>query len=563
MPISSSRSSSNRWFVALTISLALIPLLFLLFFYFYPLVRILQVSFTQPPQEGGRSILATLQQAFFWKVLWFTLWQAAASTALTLVLGLPLAYVFSHYEFPGKSVMRALTAIPFVMPTVVVAVAFSTLLGNNGLLNNALQSLLHLQQPPIRIEQTVWIILMAHVFYNVSVIIRSVGGFWSNLNPHLSQAASVLGASRGRAFQTITLPLLMPSITASSLLVFLFCFTSFGVVLILGGLQFATLEVEIYRQAVSLFNLRVAAFLSIVQLIITFTVMAVYTKLQERTAVPLNLQPQRRTAQRAATIRHRTIIAASMMITVLLLVAPLLALVVQSFTLGQQGLTFQYYAELGVNRRNSAFFVNPLVAVRNSLLFASITVTWSLALGGISAYVLARPNKRITGILDPIFLLPLGTSAVTLGYGYIISMGALRTSFWIIPVAHSLIAMPFVVRTVLPVLRGLDPRLREAALTLGASPLRSWQEVDLPILSRTLAVAAAFAFTISLGEFGATLLVSRPDLPTIPVVIYRALGQPGMLNYGQALAMSTILMSIAALGLFAIERFRFRDIGEF
>jgi thiamine transport system permease protein len=196
-------------------------------------------------------------------------------------------------------------------------------------------------------------------------------------------------------------------------------------------------------------------------------------------------------------------------------------------------------------------------------MFASITVIWSLFLGTISAYLLANPERRLSAILDPIFLLPLGTSAVTLGYGYILSMGALRTSFWLVPVAHTLIAMPFVVRSILPTLRGMDPKLREAANTLGASPARSWREVDLPILSRTLAVAAAFAFTISLGEFGATLLVSRPDLPTMPVVIYRALGQPGLLNYGQALAMSTILMAIAALGLIAIERFRFKGIGEF
>ncbi len=558
------RNSRNKSGISvLLVALAILPLLFLIVFYFYPLINILRVSFTGPLRSGERSVLATVQQPFFWRVLWFTFWQATASTLLTLLLGMPLAYAFSHYDFPGKSIMRALTAIPFVMPTIVVAVAFSTLLGSNGLLNQQLQSILNLSQPPIRIERTIWIILLAHAFYNVSVIIRTVGGFWSNLSPTLREAATILGASKRKSFMEITLPLLLPSITAGSLLVFLFCFTSFGVVLILGGLRFATMEVEIYRQAVSLFNLRVAAFLSVVQLAITFTVMSIYTRLQARTAVPLQLQPQKQTARKPKGLVQGTMIAALMAITIVLLVAPLLALVIQSFTLGGQGVTAQYYRSLLVNQRNSAFFVNPMVAVRNSLTFASIVVVWSLLLGIISAYMLARPNRKLVTFLDPIFLLPLGTSAVTLGYGYIISMGALRTSFWIVPAAHTLIAIPFVVRTMLPVLRGMDPRLREAALTLGASPVQSWKEVDLPILSRTMAVAAAFAFTISLGEFGATLLVSRPDLPTIPVVIYRALGQPGLLNYGQALAMSTILMSIAAIGLFVIEQFRFGDIGEF
>ncbi len=543
--------------------LALIPALFLALFYFYPLAAIVRVGFAgaMGVQSGG--IGDVVRQPFFWHLLWFTTWQAVASTALTLAVGLPLAYVFAHNEFAGKSLLRALTTIPFVMPTVVVAVAFTSLLGDRGLINQWLQSLFGLERPPLNLEQTIWIILLAHAFYNVSVIVRTVGGFWANLNPTISEAASVLGASGLRLFRTVTLPLLMPSITAAALLVFLFCFTSFGVVLILGGLRFATLEVEIYRQAVSLFNLRVAAFLSLVQMAITFSIMSVYTRLQARTSIPLDMRPRQTTARRPITPADRLIVAGSAAFMLLVLLAPLLALLWQSVSLGGEGLTLDYYRELALNRRQSAFYVNPLTAVRNSLFFALVTVAFSLLLGAIGAYLLARPRSRLSAVLDPVFLLPLGTSAVTLGYGYIIAMGALRTSIWLVPLAHTLIAMPFVVRTVLPALRGIDPRLRESAQVMGASPGRTWREVDAPILARTLAVGAAFAFTISLGEFGATLLVSRPDLPTMPVVIYRALGQPGLLNFGQALAMSTILMLVSAAGLLAIERFRFQDIGEF
>ena len=160
-------------------------------------------------------------------------------------------------------------------------------------------------------------------------------------------------------------------------------------------------------------------------------------------------------------------------------------------------------------------------------------------------------------------MLPLGTSAVTLGLGYILAMGPLRTSLWLVPVAHTLIAAPFVLRTFLPSLRSLDPRLRESAAVLGAGPIRTWFEIDVPMLFRAVLVAATFAFTISLGEFGATLLITRPDVPTMPIVIYRALGRPGVINYGQALAMSTILMVVSAASLLIIERFRIGDIGEF
>ncbi len=536
-----------------------LPLIFLGLFFFYPLARILGVSFGADGRLTLAAIGETVAQPFFWRVLWFTTWQAAASTGLTLILGLPLAYVFARYAFPGKALLRALTTIPFVMPTVVVAVAFTALIGENGLLNNWLQLGLGLDGPPIRLMDTVWIILIAHAFYNVSVVLRTVGSFWANLNPRLEEAAAVLGAGPRRLFWEITLPLLMPSIIAAGLLVFLFCFTSFGVVLILGGLGFATLEVEIYRQAVSYFNLPVAGFLALVQMALTFAVMAVYTRMQSRASLPVEMRPQSITARRASTVGQRLFVGLSLAAMLVILLSPLLALAWRSVTLGGDGLTFAYFRALAENPRQSAFFVPPLQAVRNSLLYAGATVVLSLFLGVISAYLLARRRSRISAILDPIFLLPLGTSAVTLGFGYIIAMGSLRTSLILVPIAHTLIATPFVVRTLLPALRGLDPTLREAGAMLGANPIRVWWEVDVPLLWRAMLVGAVFAFTISLGEFGASLLITRPDMPTMPVVIYRALSRPGLVNYGQALAMSTLLMVVSAAGILLIERFRVDD----
>jgi thiamine transport system permease protein len=174
---------------------------------------------------------------------------------------------------------------------------------------------------------------------------------------------------------------------------------------------------------------------------------------------------------------------------------------------------------------------------------------------------------RASALLEPLVLLPLGASAVTLGIGYILTMGRppldLRASPALVPIAHTLVAFPFVVRTLLPVMRGINPDWREAAAILGASPGSVWREVDLPIIGRALLVAALFAFTVSMGEFGATLLIARPEFPTMPLVIYRLLGQPGALNYGQALAMSTLLMLVCAIAFALIERFRVGQVGEF
>jgi thiamine transport system permease protein len=250
---------------------------------------------------------------------------------------------------------------------------------------------------------------------------------------------------------------------------------------------------------------------------------------------------------------------------------PLLALVERSFTLGGE-FTLSYYTQLAVNERGSLLHVPPLQAIINSLSFAASSVLLALGLGLMSATLLARPTRqpglqRLQALLDPLLMIPLGTSAVTLGFGFIIALDEpplnLRTSPWLIPLAHTLVAFPFVVRSLLPALRGIKPSLREAAAVLGANPLRVWREVELPIVGRALLVGAVFAFTISLGEFGATALIARPQTPTMPVAIFRFLGQPGLLNYGQALAMSTILMVVCAVGMLAIERFRVGEIGEF
>jgi thiamine transport system permease protein len=180
------------------------------------------------------------------------------------------------------------------------------------------------------------------------------------------------------------------------------------------------------------------------------------------------------------------------------------------------------------------------------------------------------PRSRVwrwTRLLDTLVLLPLCTSAVIVGFGFLITLDHppidLRTSPALIPIAHALVATPFVVWTMVPLLRSIDPRLREAAAMLGAPPSRVWREVDLPIVARAVLVAAAFAFAISLGEFGATVFIARPDYPTLPIVIYRLLGKPGVLNFGQAMAASVILMLVTGGAVLLIERFRAGSVGEF
>ena len=296
--------------------------------------------------------------------------------------------------------------------------------------------------------------------------------------------------------------------------------------------------------------------------------MVVYTRTQARLSVPLEFQPRRVTQRRPRTWRARLLLIVNLALMLTLLVAPLLALVERSLSVGTGGgYSLHYYHQLSYSRRDSILFVPPWEAIRNSVAFGAATVIIALTLGTLAASLLAQPQSRLARWLDPLFMLPLATSAVTLGFGFIIALDKpplnLRASPVLVPLAHTLVALPFVVRSLLPVLRGIQPSLREVAAILGASPWRVWREVDLPLVARAMLVGAVFAFTVSLGEFGATVLIARPQYPTLPVAIYRFLRQPGAVNYGQAMAMSSLLMLVCAAGFLAIERFRVGDVGEF
>ena len=534
-------------------------LVFLGIFYFYPLAAIFGLSFSGQETGGSGSLAKLVSTGYYAGVLWFTTWQALLSTLLTLLLALPGAYVFANFDFRGKELIQSLTTIPFVLPTLVVAAAFESLLGRGGLLNTALMRIFDLPEPVICISQTVWFFLLAHVFYNYTVVLRIVGGFWARLPKDLTAAARMLGASPARVFLQVTLPLLGPSILAASLLVFVFCFTSFGVVLILGGPSLATVEVEIYRQAVQLFNLPLAAVLSLVQILFTFGLMALYTRFEGRTAVSLMpevIGPARRAVR---TGPEKFLIRSNSALMALLLGAPLGALVLGS-VMTENGFSFAYYLGLLENRAQSILYVAPLEALLNSLILALTATLIALTLGFAAAAFLAGPKSRATALLDPLFMLPLSTSAVTLGFGFIIALDEpplnLRTS-WILPaLAHALVAFPFVIRSLLPAWRSIPTGLREAAACLGASPFLIWRTVDWPVLGRALAVGAVFSFVISLGEFGATVFVARPQTPTLPLAIYRYLTHPGDMNYGQALAMSCLLMAVTAIGFLALDRIR-------
>jgi thiamine transport system permease protein len=507
-----------------------LPAAFLAFFFAFPLGTILKRGLTQ---SGGPTWPSdVLGSGETLQVVWFTIWQATASTVLTLVAGLPLAWATARLRFRGRELVRALVVIPFVLPTVVVATAFLDLL-------------------PPRYDRGVVPILLAHVFFNLAVVVRVVGGYWERLEPRLWDAAATLGAPPGRRFRELTLPALRPALAAAAALTFLFCFTSFGIVVILGGPTRLTLEASIYDQAARAFDLHAAAVLSLLQLAAVALVVIVSSRLEARAGLVAPLAPAAAAARRPRG-HERTALVAILAATALLLGAPLLALVERSLS-GPNGVSLDFYRALG--RETPTLLVTPWHAVVNSVVYATAATAIALGIGGLAAVAAAG---RATRWLDTAVMLPLGASAVMLGYGFLISFDTapidFRGSLWLVPVVQALVAAPFVVRVLTPALRAIDPRLREAASVLGAPPGRMRREIDVPLVLRPLGIAAGLAFAICLGEFGATVFLARSDHPTLPVAIFRFLGRPGESNQGAAAALCVVLMAVTAAAVLVAER---------
>ncbi|HEX5769758.1 MAG TPA: iron ABC transporter permease, partial [Nocardioidaceae bacterium] len=503
------------------------------------------------------ALTETLSRPRVHRVLWFTAWSSLTATAVTIVLGVPVAYALYRLEFPGRQALRALVVMPFVLPTVVVGVAFRTLFAPAGPFG-----FLGLDGTPVAI-------LAALIFFNLAVVVRTVGGMWEGLDRRREDAAAALGASPWQVLRTVTLPALKPGIVSAATVVFLFCSTAFGVVLTLGGLRYGTVETEIYILTTQFLDLRAAAVLSVVQLLAVVVLLLLAGRTRGRRAHALERTGGRSRGRRPG--RRDLPALAVTAVVVLLLAAPLVTLVTRSLRVGD-GWGLDNYRSLGTTGEGTALLVPVWTALENSLRIAVDATVLALSLGLAVAFLVSRPargraQRRGRALLDGLFMLPLGVSAVTIGFGFLITLDEppldLRSSPLLVPVAQAMVALPLVVRALVPVLRSIDPRQRQAAATLGASPLRSLAVVDLPVAWRPALAAAGLAFAVSLGEFGATSFLARSDRPTLPVVIYQLISRPGAENFGMALAASVVLGVVTVTVMGTVERLRVGSMGSF
>jgi len=543
----------------------LLPPAFLLIFYFYPLGRVLALSLTEWARKG--------LSGWNWEIvsgaIRFTFYQAGLSTLITVLLGVPAAYLFSRFQFRGREFLRVAATLPFILPVVVVAAGFNALIGPRGWLNLLLMQVFDLAQAPIAIQNSLAAILLAHVFYNLSIVMRVLSAAWEGIDARLENAARTLGASPARVLREITLPLLRPAFISAILLVFLFDFTSFGVILMMGGPQFTTLEVEIYIQTMQFLNLPLAGLLAMIQLAFSMLIIAALTLSGRSLGVPTMPRVRQENLRRPRRTWEKVFISAMAVFLLTLLVLPLLALTAQSILVpdgsGGWQISLEYFRRLFENPRQSIFYVPPITALRNSQLYALASSALALGLGLLLANA-AGGRRRLSRWLNWLVMLPLGTSAVTFGLALFLAFGmsaaAPRWYPLLIPLAHALIALPFVLRLVEPALRAIPPNLRWAAAALGASPRLVWRTVELPIIRRAAVTGFVYAFAISLGEFGATSFLTRPDIPTLPIAVYRYLNLPGALNFGQAMAMAVILLAVCTASMLLVDRLQLTNTAQ-
>ena len=509
-----------------------------------PLVAVVLRAVVVDGTPTLESLQRILGSPHTWRIAALTVGQAAASAIAALVVGVPVALVLARFRFPGRSTLRVVATVPFVLPSVVIAAAFSTLLGPDG---------------PVDLRGTWWAVIAAHVCFNLAVVIRIVGAALESVDPDLEDVARLAGMGRLGMHRRVTLPLVLHAVRAAGVIVFLFCLTSFGVIVILGGGWVTTLEVELWNRATRQFDLSGAAVLAGLQAAVVVVTLVVAGGQAAPVAAPA--RSRRRRAVRPVGPAQWSAVGSTAVVVATISLLPLLALLERSLRVGE-GYGFANWVSLGSATAGTSLAFDPLSTLGASLAAAVPAALMAILLGVPAASaVAARPR----GVAGRVLLLPLAVSATTIGLGLLLLPGALwaglRSSGALVVLAQTLVALPLVVRGVAPALGAVPPAYRDAAALAGMSHRRTWWTVELPVVRPALVAAAGLALIATLGEFGATVFVARRGAPTVPVAIERLLSRPGQSGMGQAMALSVVLAVLCGLVLAAVDRLGGRRAG--
>lgn len=544
--------------------LRLLPVIFFLFITFYLPVAVLLLKGLQS-ESGWTS--QWLKEVFFSpyyrRIFLFTFGQALLSTLLSLILGLPGGWILSHLDFPGKKFLKALTTIPFILPSILVVLGFILFWGRQGVVNSVLMRLTGEEKPLLDILYSFKAILLAHVFYNFPIALRLIAAWWEGLGENQHQAARTLGASERRIFSTITLPQLLPGMISAGSLIFLYCFMSFAVVLVLGGgPRYSTLEVEVYRLIKYSLDFGRGGALALAETAATLFLTWFYIRRESRNIHRESLR-QGKMHWKDLQAGTKLMTAGYFILILFIIFGPILTVMVQSFLVqttrsGPPEVSLRWYREMvaapGSLRGNNAQLLAQ--SMRNSLFLGFSTLLLTLMIGSYTSWVLARFNFRFSGMTETLIMMPMGVSSVVLGMGYLWLMRGGRLGF-IPPVlsiilAHTVIALPFVLRALTPAMKRIRQNLLDASRLMGAGGIKQFLSIELPLVKPGLITGGAFALAISLGEINATLILSDAGIPTIPIAILRLIGT---YKFYSACALGTILILICLAAFILIDAF--------
>lgn len=497
--------------------LVVLPLGFLLLVLVAPALRLLweagQLSWWEPwtdPYLRGR-------------VVW-TVEQAALTSVLALLLGLPVAWVLARREFALRAVVLRTLMLPFVVPTLVAAMGVLALWGPQGMV---------VAWGGPSLQDSPWLLLYGNLFFNLCLVVRAATDALGQVSDARVAAARTLGATPWRAFWRVEWPAIAPWLMSALCLVFLYCFCGFGLALVLGGQAYATVEVEIYTLVAYELQLAPAGVLALWMLLLTGVVALLYAFLERRlaSAVRADRIPRRRpqgAGQWAAVV-------AALAVWAFFCAAPLLAIAWRALAAG--GAAWSVLLEEDTWR---AFW--------NTLRFTLLTVAGATLLG--LAHAMAA---RQWLWMRTLVFLPFVVSPVAVAFGLLLLYPQWTASLGLLVAAYTLLAYPFVAKSVAAGLDSMPPNLAQAARSLGATPLRVFWYVTLPLLRPALRRGVAFAAATAVGEFAVTLFLSRPEWATVTTLIYERLGRPGIANRDAALVLACLLMVLALLAFMVIE----------
>lgn len=527
---------------------ALPALILLILLFILPLSQIFIKAFA----NNAEALLDVFSDGYTYKLLAFTLFQAIISATISLLLALPFAAFFSNYTFIGRKAVLTISELAFTLPSILVVLSFVIWYGNSGLLNTYLMQIFSLKEPPLRILYSFKAIIFSHVYLNFPIAFALITEAWSSISDREEISSYMMGKGKLRTFLSITLPKLKGSVIASWILIFLFCFSSFSIVLVLGGKpKFYTLEAEIYKRTYTDLNQSSSAALSLFTFLTTAIILAITSGGRREKKIS-----RRKRQLKKATGKNLAFAILLVLLILLFLLPPLLSITYRAF-FTKDG-TFTLKAWFDMNSRHG-LIASSKIAIINSLCIALVTAGLATVLAVRIALYSSKTNSSWLSLLAS---LPLATGPVTLGLGFSfvsakIASGNIYVSYLLVLLSHLVITLPFAVRTITPGAKQIPQSLAYSSYMLGASNRRTVRKVENPLLRGYMRKAFAFSFALSLGEVNATLTLAEGKVVTLPVLLYRMIDS---YNYQGAAALGSILL-LVALAVFALGEIRGKENG--